>query len=109
MSSSLRTSGRTCTHPEVDEGAPREPVRRHWKMAMGKISTFTLPSCALSFTCPPFTCRPPLSLGLQHQQQVSNVQKVLDAAIKKPFARVSQGALGTNLARPEDPACLPRG
>jgi len=45
-----------------------EPVRRRWKMEMGKISTFTLPSsavpdmssatsCAASFTCPSLTCR----------------------------------------------------
>ena len=72
MSSLSRTSGRTCTHPGVDEEGPREPVRRHWMMAMGKINTFALPSCAASFTCPPFTCRPPLPLGLPHQQQVSN-------------------------------------
>jgi len=52
-----------CTHPGVDEEGPREPVRRHWKMAMGKISTSQLPSCAASFTCSPFTCRPPLPLG----------------------------------------------
>jgi len=52
--------------PGVDEEGPRGPVRRHWKMAMDKTSTFTPPSCAASFTCPPFTCRPPLPLGLQH-------------------------------------------
>ena len=66
MSSSSRTGGCTCMHPGVDEEGPREPVRRHWKVTMGKISTFTLPSCAASFTCSPFTCRPPLPLGLQH-------------------------------------------
>ena len=73
MSSSSRTG--------VGDEGPREPVRRHWKMAMGKISTFMLPSCAASFTCLPFTCRPPLPLGLQHQQQVSNVKRVLYAAM----------------------------
>ena len=52
--------------PGVDEEGPREPVRRRWKMAMDKISTFTLPSCAASSTSSPFTCRPPLPLGLQH-------------------------------------------
>jgi len=67
-----RTGGRTCTHPGVDEECPREPARRHWKMTMGKISTFTLPSCAASFKCSLFKCRPPLPLGLQHQQQASN-------------------------------------
>ena len=36
-------------------------------------------SCAASFTCPPFTSRPPLPLGLQHQQQVLNVKRALDA------------------------------
>ena len=71
MSPSSRIGGRTCTHPEVDDEAPREPVRRNWKMEMDKTSTFTLPSCAVSFTCSPFTCRPPLPLGLQ----VSNVQQ----------------------------------
>ena len=60
-------------------GLTRRAVRRHMKMAMDKINTFTLPSCAASFTCPPFTCRPPLPLGLQHQQQVSNAKRVLDA------------------------------
>ena len=89
--------------PGGRRGGPDEPVRRHWKMTMGKISTFTLPFCAAFFTCSPFTCRPSLPLGLQHQQQVSNVQKVLDAKMKKPFARVSQGALGTYLARPGTP------
>jgi len=84
--SSSRTGGRTCTHPGVDEEGPREPVRRRWKMTMGKINTFTLPSCAASFTCPPFTCRPPLPLGLQHQQQVSNVQRVLGVTMKKLLA-----------------------
>jgi len=64
VSTSSRTGGRTCTHPGVDEEGPRESVRRHWKMTMGKIKTFTLPSCAASFTCSPFTCRPPLPLGL---------------------------------------------
>ena len=73
----------------VDEEGPREAVRRRCKMAMGKISAFTPTSCAASFTCLPFTCRPPLPLGLQHQQQVSNVRRVLDATMKKPFARVS--------------------
>ena len=43
-------------------------VQRHWKMTMDKTSTFKLPSCAASFTCPPSTCRPPLPLGLQYQQ-----------------------------------------
>jgi len=46
--SSSRTGGRTYTHPGVDEEGPREPVRRHWKMMMGKINTFALPSCAAS-------------------------------------------------------------
>jgi len=73
VSSLSRTSGRTCTHPGVDEEGPREPVRRHWEMTTGKISTLALPSCAAPFACPPFTCRPPLPLGLQHQQQASNV------------------------------------
>ena len=82
MPSSSRTGGRTRTHPGVDEEGPHEPVRRRWKIAMDKISTFTPPSCAASFTCSPFTCRPPLPLGLQHQQQVSNVQRVLDATMK---------------------------
>ena len=54
-SSSSRTGGRTCTHPGVDEEGPREPVRRHWKMTMEKINTSTLPPCAASFTCSPFT------------------------------------------------------
>ena len=48
-----------------DEEGPREPVCRHWKITMDKINTFTLPSCAASFTCSTFTCRPPLPLGLQ--------------------------------------------
>jgi len=52
------------THPGIDEEGPHEPTRRHWEMAMGKISAFTLPSCAASFTCSLFTCRPPLPLGL---------------------------------------------
>ena len=82
MPSSSRTGGRTCTHTGVDEEGPREPVRRHWKMTMGKISTFTLPSCAVSFTCLTFTCRPPQPLGLQHRQQVSSAQRVLDATMK---------------------------
>ena len=89
MPSSSRTGGHTFTHPGVDEEGPREPVRRHWKMTMGKIGTFTFPSCAAPLTCPPFTCPPPLQLCLQHQQLVSNVQRVLDATMKKPFARVS--------------------
>ena len=42
-------------HPGVDEVGPLEPVHRHWKMSMGKISTFRLPSCAASFACSPFT------------------------------------------------------
>ena len=75
MPSSSRTGGRTCTHLGDDKEGPRELVRRHWKMTMDKKSNLTLPSCAASFTCSPFTCRPPLPLGLQHQQQVS---KVLD-------------------------------
>ena len=54
------------------------------------------------------TCRPPLPLGLQYQQQVSNVQRALDAMKKKKFARVSQGALGPpsrscSSRRPERP------
>jgi len=36
-------------------------------------------SRAASFTCSPFTCRPPLPLGLQHQQQVSSLKRVLNA------------------------------
>jgi len=35
--------------------------------------------------------------------------RALDAAMKKPFARVSQGALRTSLPRPGAPNCLPRG
>ena len=89
MPTSPRTGGRTCTHPGIDEEGPREAVRRHWKVTMDKMNTFTLPPCAASFTCSPFTCRPPLPLGLQHQQQASNVQRVLHATTKKPFARVS--------------------
>ena len=49
------------------------------------------------------------SLGLPHQQQVSNVQRTLGATMKKPFAWVSQGALGTSLARSGAPDCLARG
>ena len=49
------------------------------------------------------------SLGLPHQQQASNVQRALDATMKKPFAWVSHGALGTNLVRPGAPDCLPQG
>ena len=57
---------------------------------MSKIRTFTFPPCAASFMCSPFTCRPPLPLGLPHQKQVSNVQRALDATMKKPFAWVSK-------------------
>jgi len=45
VSSSSRTG--------VDDEGPREPVRRHWKVAMGTTNTFTPPSCAASFTCSP--------------------------------------------------------
>ena len=103
------TGGHTCTQPGVDEEGPREPVHRRWKMMTGKISTLVLPSCAASFTCSPFKCRTSLPLELQHQQQVSDVQRVLDSTMKKPFERVSQGALGTNLARLWAPDCPPRG
>ena len=88
MRSSSRTGGRKCTHLGFDEEGPRQPVRRRWKMMIDKINTFTLPSCAAFFTCSPFTCQPPLPLSLQHQQQVSNVQRALGATIKKPLARV---------------------
>jgi len=37
--------------------------------------TSSATSCAASFTCSPFTCRPPLPLGLPHQQRASNVQR----------------------------------
>ena len=33
---------------------------------------------AASFTCPPFTCRAPLPLGLPHQQRASDVQRARD-------------------------------
>ena len=65
MSSSSRTGGRTCTHPGVDEEGPREPVRRHWKMAIGKISAFKLPSCAASFACSSFSWHLKVNLGDQ--------------------------------------------
>ena len=81
MPSSSRTGGRTCTRPRVDEEGPREPVGRHWKMAVLKINAFKLPSCAASFTCLPFTCRPPLPLGLPYQQRASNVQRAPGATI----------------------------
>jgi len=32
---------------------------------MDKISTFTLPSCAVSFACPPFTCHPRAAWGAE--------------------------------------------
>ena len=70
---------------------------RRRKIPMGKISTFKLPSCAASFTCPAFTCRPPLPLGLP-QQRVTNVNRAFSVAIKIPLAWVSQGALGTSYA-----------
>ena len=38
------------------------------------------------------------SLGLPHQQRVSNVQKALDATMKKPCVGLA-GLLGTSLAR----------
>jgi len=62
-------------------GLTRRAVRRHMKMAMDKINTFTLPSCAASFTCSPFTCRQRLPLDLQHQQEVTCVKRVLDATM----------------------------
>ena len=46
---------------------------------------------AASFTCSPFTCRPPLSLGLPHQQRASNVQKALGATMKKPLIKKPSG------------------
>jgi len=49
------------------------------------------------------------SLGPPHQQQVSKVQRALDATTKKPFAWVPKSALGTSLARPGAPDCLTRG
>ena len=52
------------------------------------------------------------ALGLPHRQRVqrahcATMKKPL--MMKKPFAWVSQGALGTNLARPGSPDRLPRG
>ena len=52
------------------------------------------------------------TLGLPHQQRVqrahcATMKKPL--MMKKPFAWVSQGALGANLARPGSPDRLPRG
>ena len=102
-SSSSRTGGRTCTHPGVDEEGPREPVRRHRKMTIGKIHTFTLPSCAASFTRPPFTFRPPLPLGLQHQQQVSNVKGCFDTTLTKmPTCGNTRQSVSGTVARGRD-------
>ena len=42
----------------------------------------------------PFTSRPPLSLGLPHQQRVSNVQRALGATIKKPLMKKVFGERG---------------
>ena len=47
-------------------------------------STFTLPSCAASFTCSPFTCQPALPLGLQHQQQISSVKATFFESKRAP-------------------------
>jgi len=52
---------------------------------------------------------PPLPLGLPQQQRVSNAQRAPGATMKKPFAWVSRGAIGTNLACPGAPDCLSRG
>jgi len=41
-----------------------------------------------------FTCRPPLPLGLPHQQRASNVQIALGATMKKPLMKNSWGAWG---------------
>jgi len=49
---------------------------------------------AASFTCPPFTSRPPLSLGLPHQQRASSVQRALGATTKAPLMKKPWGAWG---------------
>jgi len=61
----------------------------------------------LPFTCPPFTSRPPLSLGLPHQQRVSNVQKAPGVTMKKllmkkPLEALGGGQLGAGHGRGDD-------
>ena len=63
--------------PGVDEEGPSEPVRRRWKMAMDKINNFAFPSCAVSFTCPLFTCRPAMAVvRLRHLPSVNTPPSV---------------------------------
>ena len=47
--------------------------------------------------------------GLAASTKGFECSKALVATMKKPFAWVPQGVLGTNLARPGAPDCLPRG
>ena len=63
-----------------EEGArrpgPEGQVLRHvlWHVTSRSSAT----PCATSFTCSPFTSRPPLPLGLPHQPRTSNVQRARD-------------------------------
>ena len=81
-----------CFCPPLTHQGLNEPVRRRWKMTMGKISTFKLPSsaapemssatscamsCAMScdapFTCPSFMCRPRADLAPPTQKRAEDL------------------------------------
>jgi len=88
----LRNAGRRVLHVLAIHVSPKGKCGGGARVRVA--ARRSIPFCPAYFTFSPFTCRPPLPLGLPDQRRASNVQRAPGATIEKPLMKVPWGAWG---------------